>query len=481
MIKRLINIITFLLIVLPQSIWGQSTNTECKNEIENLFSSGEFQKILDKFDKCGDFKDEPYLQYIHGFSLMKRGKYEESISYFFMPLKLDTIDVKCYTCLGVAYFNIGNMDSALVYYNKAISADPQFIYSYYNRSSWYYHNDRFDEAIEDINIHLKNHSDDVEGLLFKADLLDTIGKYQEALKCYDEALKIDPENGNIFDSRANFYFFHSEWDKAMLNIDSALVLEPKNAEFLLDKGDIYFFMDDFHMKEAQEYYLQALKNAKNPDEYMYYQIAETYYEIDKPKKAIPYYEKAIEIEPDDPDCYSDLAFSYYEIGKTKEGLESIEKAIEIWPNDAFYYYIKAILYEDENDYINAIKQYSKAISFEPDDADYYFERGEAYYYLDFYTEAESDLLTSIELGLKDEDAYFYLGYIHSVNKECDKAIMYYTKAIEIDPNYGVAYSNRGKCYYSQDEFQKACSDLKKAKSLKVSGLNPIIKYCCGFN
>jgi tetratricopeptide (TPR) repeat protein len=52
----------------------------------------------------------------------------------------------------------------------------------------------------------------------------------------------------------------------------------------------------------------------------------------------------------------------------------------------------------------------------------------------------------------------------------ENAISDYTKAIEIDPKYAVAYYNRGNIYYSRGEYDKAWEDIRKAKSLgyKVS-------------
>ncbi len=41
----------------------------------------------------------------------------------------------------------------------------------------------------------------------------------------------------------------------------------------------------------------------------------------------------------------------------------------------------------------------------------------------------------------------------------------YTKALEINPSFGVAYNNRGASYYSKQEYDKAWEDIKKAQSL----------------
>lgn len=50
-------------------------------------------------------------------------------------------------------------------------------------------------------------------------------------------------------------------------------------------------------------------------------------------------------------------------------------------------------------------------------------------------------------------------------KDLDKQIELYTKAIELNPNYAEAYNNRGVAYYDKGEFNKAIEDYNKAIEL----------------
>ena len=44
----------------------------------------------------------------------------------------------------------------------------------------------------------------------------------------------------------------------------------------------------------------------------------------------------------------------------------------------------------------------------------------------------------------------------------DQAIDYYSKAIQSDANYEMAYNNRGTVYFESEEYDKALKDFKKA-------------------
>jgi tetratricopeptide (TPR) repeat protein len=58
--------------------------------------------------------------------------------------------------------------------------------------------------------------------------------------------------------------------------------------------------------------------------------------------------------------------------------------------------------------------------------------------------------------------YFNRGLIYERQGKKDLAIADYTKAIEVDPNYGSAYSVRGNLRAIEKEYDKAMEDLNKA-------------------
>jgi tetratricopeptide (TPR) repeat protein len=59
------------------------------------------------------------------------------------------------------------------------------------------------------------------------------------------------------------------------------------------------------------------------------------------------------------------------------------------------------------------------------------------------------------------EAYFDRG-LAFLGRENDKAISDFTEAIRLDPNYALAYFNRGKAYIHQGSFDKAVSDFTQA-------------------
>jgi len=63
------------------------------------------------------------------------------------------------------------------------------------------------------------------------------------------------------------------------------------------------------------------------------------------------------------------------------------------------------------------------------------------------------------------DAANNQGLVYNNKGEHDKAIVAFTKAIELDPNHALAYSNRGWAYIQLGQYEQALADCTKAIEL----------------
>src|SRR5215510_7369950 len=63
---------------------------------------------------------------------------------------------------------------------------------------------------------------------------------------------------------------------------------------------------------------------------------------------------------------------------------------------------------------------------------------------------------------RDALAYYKRGVAYQDKHEHDRAIADYTKAIEINPQYGDAYNNRGAAYQDKHKHDRAIADYTKA-------------------
>ena len=121
-----------------------------------------------------------------------------------------------------------------------------------------------------------------------------------------------------------------------------------------------------------------------------------------------------------------------------------------------------------------VQQISKIIKKYPEEPDAYMHRGFLYdkmakespdKKIKLINLAISDYEIARKLGANESSYYNDIGVAYSRLHEYQKAIWYYTKAIEKEPDEEAAYINRGGDYASIGEYQKSLDDLEVALKL----------------
>jgi tetratricopeptide (TPR) repeat protein len=68
--------------------------------------------------------------------------------------------------------------------------------------------------------------------------------------------------------------------------------------------------------------------------------------------------------------------------------------------------------------------------------------------------------------------------LHNKNKAYDKAIQDFTKAIELNPSYGMAYYNRAIAKENINDIKGACSDWRIAADNSVANAKSFYDADC---
>jgi serine/threonine protein kinase len=123
------------------------------------------------------------------------------------------------------------------------------------------------------------------------------------------------------------------------------------------------------------------------------------------KGAIKDYDRAIVLNPNDPDFYSQRGNAYSAIGKKKEAIENYTQIINLNPDRVDAYFHRAIDRFNSGDKSGAIEDYDRVIQLEPNRADAYFDRGKARSALGDKQGAIEDLTRSIQLKPDRAAAY----------------------------------------------------------------------------
>lgn len=127
------------------------------------------------------------------------------------------------------------------------------------------------------------------------------GQEEKAIEYLDIAINREPNVGQYYNSKASILARIGRFDEALVAFSKAIELEPNNALFQESIGFAYVDLGNKLNDDAA--YLDAKEYAKAK------------VEIDKAfQNALPYFEKAYELEPDNYDYKRSLRSLYYRLG-----------------------------------------------------------------------------------------------------------------------------------------------------------------------
>jgi tetratricopeptide (TPR) repeat protein len=128
------------------------------------------------------------------------------------------------------------------------------------------------------------------------------GKSNEAIDYLDAAIAKDPTNSQLYDVLGQVYEGDKKTDEAIKYMKKALELKPDSVDFLAHLGRVYFNLGVEKRGEADQ--------IKDQNQYkIEYQKAMDYF-----REALPYFEKALDIDSQNSNTVWALSQIYYTLG-----------------------------------------------------------------------------------------------------------------------------------------------------------------------
>ena len=138
------------------------------------------------------------------------------------------------------------------------------------------------------------------------------GRYDEAIATLETILAEDPENAEYWNVKGNLYESQKKYDHSIECFGKALEINPTYADALGNMGRIYFNLA-----------VQKNNEISSITDNVKYTEAREKEVIPLFEKSRPYYEKAYELKPDEPDYKYALRNIYYNLNDA-EKLKAIE-------------------------------------------------------------------------------------------------------------------------------------------------------------
>ena len=315
-------------------------------------------------------------------------------------LNPDNKDVQ--TELVKIYFKQNESDKAFENFSKMLGKDSLGFYEKVQIGELYYNLISQDESSKDIakNIFsLLNENYPQQWIpyyyLGAIDLLDK--KDTEYREKFDKAIQYADTSSEPYINIGLAYFQQNEIEDALKTVDEGMVKFP----------------DDFRLNYVKGLSLQR---------------------INKVPEAITYFEKAVEINPNDVGMLSTLALAYDGQGNFVKSTEVYEKALKIDPQNILVLNNYAYNLSERGEKLEKALEMSKiTIEKDPGNASYLDTFGWIYFKLKNYKLAKTYIEKSLSVNPNSAVVLEHLGDVYNAMKDYPNALKYWNLSLEKNP------------------------------------------------
>ena len=258
-----------------------------------------------------------------------------------------------------AAYQTGDWDNYIASMKLIIPLEPKAADIYYLIGDAYRFKNDSENALKAYNEALKinpNFGPPYLGLA-RARLMDDPNLNVEYL--FDEAIKRDPNFGEIYIERARYYIFHKNPKAAILDLDTASDLLPDSPMVYLAYADAYLALGDSKnaLNAAEKSYSL---DSTNPDTYKI--LGTMYIENGQYERAIEALNVFVIYATENDRAFALLGQAYFELKDYKTSIENFNKAEAINPNGLrkFYAY-KGLANLELNNIDQAVEDLEKAL------------------------------------------------------------------------------------------------------------------------
>ncbi len=143
-----------------------------------------------------------------------------------------------------------------------------------------------------------------------------------------------------------------------------------------------------------------------------------------------------------------------------------EKAVEVDPNYAEAWYQAGFSYGMLGRHQDALKASKQAARLRPDWAETYVNIGASSFALGQFKEAAESYRQATRLDEDNADAHYALGLSFNKLNRADEEILAYKRAVALKPDHANAFEQLGLAYFKQKRFAESISAFEQLKTYK---------------
>ena len=340
--------------------------------------------------------------------------------------------------IGVSYDYLGQSDSALIYFSKAISLNNNVPDYYYKSAAIYYRAKKYKDALTYYENGNKVNSTGIHNYIDRALCYAYLGNYSNAEKILKEGITKDTTTKDQYLYYYNLGWVSDKQDKKPDAISWYKKSTKANPRYTNAYNNIGFVYEKMGKKDSAIYWYKQCITVDPDYTRGMYNLASVYNDLYKYDSALIYYKMLYPLVPDDASVPYEIGLNYYYGYKYDSAITYLERAIIVNNKKAEYfaktgdaYFDAAPNYTNTNAlYQRSIELFSRALKL--DSTLYYTMNrlGVAYIYLGKYEEGIKIFELALEKDALYKNTYEYnLACIYSLKQQPEKALSYFERSI----------------------------------------------------
>lgn len=490
---------------------------------------GDTLKALEDYNKAirlDRFDPEGYVR--RGRLYASRKEYDAAIADMDKAVELDTANTFAYFNRAIMHYEQEHYYAAMDDLNKVLEHEPGNALTLYNRGLIKAQLGAYEDALSDMDRVLNINPENVLAYFNRASIFIEMGMYRSALEDYDKAIDLYPDFAKAYMNRAyvnnllgNFKDSKKDYDTAQKKVQEYRAKNASDAGSFADTTKKYSALISLDADFAKKDFNDELLQHRDIDirlRPMYRFILtgkkdDTNYALDRGyrnplvdmfKGSMPV---GVEVRNDNVPLNADERAEVQNVGwkpaaQTTQTLflralyeydaksfnsamnyysQAMEKAAACASLERYYEAFALInrgaLRAEMIDFISSIENNVQVLSMDDTGNTRARVKDQVSRSYD-YTDAIDDMKAAASLVGDLPYVYYNLGNLYCLSSELIASIDNYSKAIELYPNMGDAYFNRGLVLIYLKDKEKGCIDLSRAGELGVQDAYSVIKKYC---
>ena len=167
---------------------------------------------------------------------------------------------------------------------------------------------------------------------------------------------------------------------------------------------------------------------------------------------------------------------YLRFNQKEEALKEYLLLSKLDPLDAESFYRAGLLFEERDGAERSIGYYAKAIQIDPNHAKAHFQLGVVFYRQKKLIEAKRELEISLKLDPANAESAYYMGKLLKDNHDYAAALTSLEKAQKDPELRQKVLVERGACFMSMNNFDRAIFELQRAVKLSTNEQDSVTLY-----